>query len=180
VWSPSDVEQYSTPDFQVFAAAEVNTDFGHALVFGLNYHPRSRCIRELKREVEDGGGAIVLAHPFRGHFDHWRDSGAESLRLERLAESGAVHAIEVLNNGCTDSENRLAGRLADAAGLRMVAGSDAHVIDHLGSCTTAFADVPRDGHDLASRLVSGEGVLDLRGPSRASQLKSDVAEVAKR
>lgn len=155
VWSPSEIKRHCRPGLTLYAGIEVTLDVGHILVFGVERAPRSRTLEELSAEVSDMGGALVLAHPFRGYFDPWQQ---ESFRLDRwrvlseAAEAGHVHAIETRNNGCGDRENALAARLACGAGLPGVAGSDAHTAKDVGHEATKLTESPRDSFELAALL----------------------------
>jgi predicted metal-dependent phosphoesterase TrpH len=161
-WTAWEIERWSTEDVRLYPAAEVSTDLGHLLAFGFPGFPSARTAAELAEEARDCGGALVLAHPFRGFFDsphHWLngEGSAAAPPLERAARrsTGVVHGVEVLNNGCTEEENRLADRLRQAIGCPGVAGSDAHLAAHIGRHATPFAVLPRDAGDLAGMLRSG-------------------------
>ena len=90
-------------------------------------------------EIHCQGGLAIAAHPF------WR--------TERMAERfrGPVHgtgwlaaeldfdAVEVENSTPgLGLANRLARRLAEAAGLAAVGGSDAHILEAVGKSATSF------------------------------------------
>ena len=181
-WSAWEIERWSTEDVRIYPAAEVSTDLGHVLAFGFPAFPSARTVAELAEEAQDCSGALVLAHPFRGYFDsphHWLNDRVEDTAepLERAVQrsAGIVHGIEVLNNGCTEEENRLAERLRQITGYHGVAGSDAHLAVHIGRHATAFADLPRDGRELASALRTGPvaAVVTLGpSPSREGLLQS--------
>jgi predicted metal-dependent phosphoesterase TrpH len=139
------------------------TEIGHVLAVGLERFPRARCIDDLAEEAHAAGAVLVLAHPFRAYFDspyHWLRAG-DGAGVDPVAEAarqaaGLVNAVEVLNNGCTASENRLASELAAAMKGVPVAGSDAHAVDHVGRHATRFARLPSDSRDLAATLMTGE------------------------
>lgn len=155
VWGPGEVRQYSRAGVAILAGIEITTDEGHFLVFGVERAPRGRTLVALAEEVDAAGGAIIVAHPFRGHLDHWKRASLDTgfhPELAALATHGWVHAIEAWNNGCTESENDLALGLAYSCGLPAVAGSDAHVATDVGRQTTRLDSLPRDGHELAAML----------------------------
>ena len=53
-------------DFLVLGGIEASTDLGDILVFGIDSFPRN-LIRaaDLRRFVEEAGGVMIAAHPFR-------------------------------------------------------------------------------------------------------------------
>ena len=66
-WKPQDIEELSRRHgFLVLPGCEVTTEEGHLLVYGLDRYifgmHRAAFVREL---VDDAGGAIVVAHPYR-------------------------------------------------------------------------------------------------------------------
>ncbi len=147
-------------EFQAFAskhslvlirAMEVETDMGHILAFGLgSYLPGMFRARELRRAVDDAGGFIVSAHPFRGLYDS-RPSTRPLLYKDmpddlpttvdeaaHHAVFGLVDAVEVANGATSDRENRFAVETARHMGLKVTGGSDAHSLHGLGKCITVF------------------------------------------
>ena len=145
-------------DVTVLVGAEVETDVGHVLVYGVD----ERFAREFDltnvslpfedvfRGARDFGGYAVGAHAGRPRFglaEHVRDRGV-SLRH--------VGAIEQLNGGSNDAENGLARELAEEHGLHRVGGSDAHYVSAIARCMTAFARPIRGVEDLVQELLSGE------------------------
>ncbi|MGD9890411.1 MAG: PHP-associated domain-containing protein [Dehalococcoidia bacterium] len=158
-WTPWEIERWSVAGIRIYPAAEVATDLGHVLAFGFPGFPSARTAAELAEEARHCGGALILAHPFRGYFDsphHWLSDQqgdiAEALECAARRSAGIVHGVEVLNNGCTEEENRLAERLRQLIGCHGVAGSDAHLAAHVGRHATAFAVLPRDTRELAGML----------------------------
>jgi predicted metal-dependent phosphoesterase TrpH len=54
----------------VLRGMEWNTELGHILVIGVEqYHSDLRNVAELRRYVDDCGGVMIGAHPFRHAFD---------------------------------------------------------------------------------------------------------------
>jgi predicted metal-dependent phosphoesterase TrpH len=106
---------------------------------------------------------MVLAHPFRYFpgpsnflFGDRRDS--QSLPIEELAEHpffSLVDAIEVLNGGCIDRENRLAQEVASHLGLPQTAGSDAHMPLEVGRFATVFEKDLASEEEMLAELRAG-------------------------
>ena len=150
-WDQHEFESFASKhNLVLIRAMEVDTDMGHILAFGLNaYLPGIGEARELRRAVDEVGGFIVSAHPFRGLYDP-RPSSKPLLyntmpsvpsTMEEAAKHpvfGLVDAIEVANGGTSDRENRFALEVAQHLGLKVTGGSDAHSEHGLGRSVTVF------------------------------------------
>ncbi len=150
-WDPQAVHDLARRhSFRIIPAIEVNTEDGHFLAFGVDrYVYGMHRIAELARLVEDAGGALVAAHPYRRQLPfHLRQDGpstgsgqAWSQALERALANPAyrhVHAMETLNGRGSERENTFARELCDRLGLPAVAASDAHQREDIGPCATRF------------------------------------------
>ncbi|NPA49886.1 MAG: PHP domain-containing protein [Thermodesulfobacteria bacterium] len=100
---------------------------------------------EIFSEIHRLGGVVVWAHPFR-----WG-----RVPDERLLEEGLVDAIEVLNGRTSPFENEKARTLAEAYGLPMVAGSDAHTAEELGSVANLCPEKVENASDLIEAIREG-------------------------
>ena len=147
-------------DFTVLHGIEVNSDDGHFLAFGLDqYVYGMHRTAELARLVEQAGGALVAAHPYRRQLPfELRDEGDWTEPLERAVANPAyryVCDIETLNGRGRERENAFSQALGERLGLPAVAASDAHQRSDVGRYATAFqrdiADVP----DLVRELNAG-------------------------
>jgi predicted metal-dependent phosphoesterase TrpH len=147
-WRPDEVAHFRE-EYGLFAfnAREWTTDMGHIGVFGLP--PEVKGIRyasDLRRAVEDYGGFMVMNHPFRYFpgpssllFGDRRE--AQLLSVEELAGHpvfSMVDAVEVLNGGCIERENKLAQEVAAHLRMPFVGGSDAHMPLEVGRYATQF------------------------------------------
>ena len=146
--------------FIVIPAIEVNTEDGHLLAFGIDrYVYGMHRVAELARLVEDAGGTLVAAHPYRRQLPfHLHHSGDCSQALERALANPAyrhVHAIETLNGRGSERENAFARELCDRLGLPGVAASDAHQRDDVGRCATRFERELTDVASLIRELRAG-------------------------
>ena len=163
-------------EFQLFAsrhnlvlirAMEVGTDMGHILAFGLNGRlPGIETASELRSAVDDQGGFIVIAHPFRGLYGPHRFSKPllykDMPNVPSTPEEashhpvfGLVDAVEVANGGTSDEENRFALKVADHLGLRVTGGSDAHAEHDVGRCVTVFEDEINSEEEFLKALRTG-------------------------
>ena len=125
---------------------EVSTDLGHILTLGLDrYVPGIRRAEELRRVVQEAGGYMIVAHPFRHVFDpaHFRRTGREPFSMTpeqaaRLPVFELVDAVEALNGCNTLQENLYALRVAQVLGKPVTGGSDAHSDQGIGIYVTVF------------------------------------------
>lgn len=148
-------------DFPVIPGIEVNTEFGHIVVFGLQkFVYGMHRLADLARMVAAAGGAMIAAHPYRRQLPfELRESGDWSAPLERAAARNeayrCVHAIETYNGRGSARENAFAAALCDRFGLPRTAGSDAHHLSDVGVCATEFDARIDNLHDLITALRSG-------------------------
>lgn len=124
----------------VLRGAEVETDVGHVLVYGIDRRFTEAFdlsdvalpYREVFCAAKEFGGFAVGAHAGRPRI------GLAAHVAERGVSLEGVEALEVLNGGSNDAENARARALAEAHGLRGIGGSDAHFVNAIGRCLTAF------------------------------------------
>ncbi|MCH7835762.1 MAG: PHP domain-containing protein [Chloroflexi bacterium] len=172
VWDPEMVRQLARRHaFTVIPAIEVNTEDGHFLAFGLDrYVYGMHRAAELARLVDEAGGALVAAHPYRRQLPpdggplrasasgHGREASAWSEALDHAAANPAyryVCALETLNSRGRERENQFSQQLCDRLGLPAVAASDAHQASDLGRCATEFQRAVADVADLIRELKAG-------------------------
>jgi len=137
-------------------ASEVETEYGHVLVFGVNEDLRAafdfaRIDNPLAMVLEESkrcGAVAVPCHPGRpkvGLCAHWHTRGAVE----------GVDTIEVLNGGSREGENEQALEYAEKYGWKRIGGSDSHIVSHIGRCATRFEDDFDDIDGLVSALHVG-------------------------
>ncbi len=163
-WTRKELDGFdSNHNVVLIGAIEVETDMGHILAFGLNrYISGIHRLRELRRVIDEVGGFLIAAHPFRMFFQleefnvkpkrTWSRVIADALALPVL---GLVDAIEVLNGGCNQRENLLALIVAKRLGIRGTGGSDVHSDRGVGSFATIFEREIRGESDLIAELKAG-------------------------
>ena len=140
----------------ILKASEVETEYGHVLVFGVNEdleasfdfadirNPLARVLEESKR----CGAVAVPCHPGRpkvGMCAHWETKG----------EVEGVEIVETLNGGGREGENEEALAYAERYGWKQIGGSDSHIVSHIGRCATRFDDEIRNIDDLVAALRGG-------------------------
>jgi len=163
--------------FLILFGRELDTEKGHVLVFGFDQAlPRSISFRELKTTVQEAGGAIVLAHPFRWGHQSGRNTEEHKVLFELF------DGIEALNGKCGACENRRARHIAESLGLPVTGGSDAHSIHMLGRCYTEFDDQIMDEKDLVQAIRSGRlrpGPAGEEEPDAEAELEETMLDVSR-
>ena len=136
--------------FPIIVGAEVLTQEGDILVFGLNDLPKERVpAQNLIDLVNEAGGIAVAAHPFR---NNGRGIGEEIRNLTGLA------GIEVFNGSTKPENNFQAYNLALELEIPCLGGSDTHIIERVGKFVTSFPDWVSDTEDLIKAVKDGQVV----------------------
>ena len=137
----------------VLRGAEVETDYGHVLVYGVNDDITSRfdftdvrlSAQEVISEVTRLGGVAAPCHPGRpniGLCEHY----------DSKPPLAGVVAVEALNGGSRKGENERVQALIDHYGYGAFGGSDAHLVSLIGICATEFEDEVRSVEGLVAAL----------------------------
>jgi predicted metal-dependent phosphoesterase TrpH len=140
----------------VLRASEVETDYGHMLVFGVNDAITRRFdfsdVHLPAQTVIDGvaalGGVVVPCHPGRpniGLCEHY----------EKRPALRNVIAVEALNGGSRKGENERTAELIAKFGYRATGGSDSHMVSLIGLCATRFEADVRTIDQLVHELKDG-------------------------
>ena len=154
-------------DFLVIGGAEISTDEGDILVFG--FHESVRDIYdsyELREKLDDCGGVMILAHPFRfdpglvGRYFASKEKNNHSSQdiLEKVGRRDVfsiVDALEVCNGQSGRQEKVFTKLVADQVSLRGTGGSDAHATLGVGNCYTVFEEPVTNERDLIDQIKSG-------------------------
>ncbi len=169
-WPQGELDELSEAhDLVVIGGAEITTDAGHLLVFGLKAFTfgmhRPRFVREL---VDEARGFMVAAHPYRRVYreDAACPGHAYDVLVDRTSGDeffGLADGLETLNGRGSDAENRFSGDLAGRLSLNGTAGSDAHAANDLGRYATEFENPVRCVEELIRELRGGRfrpAVLD--------------------
>lgn len=141
----------------VLKAAEVETDYGHMLVFGVTDDIARRFdftnvhlpAQELIDEVAGMGGIVVPCHPGRpniGLVEHY----------ERKPPLTNVVAVEMLNGGSRKGEDERTAQLIEKFRYKATGGSDSHLVSLIGLCATRFEADIRNIDGLVRELKGGE------------------------
>ncbi|KKM10100.1 hypothetical protein SY88_15790 [Clostridiales bacterium PH28_bin88] len=136
---------------RILQGMEVTTNLGHVLVYGLpQYLPGIFDLRRLHQMVREHCGYMVLAHPFRIHWE-----GHHSISRRVKAALPLVDGVEIVNGSDTKEENQAAYELATRLGLPGIAGSDAHTRWQLGTCVLDFHHLVDGETTLVRELKAG-------------------------
>lgn len=171
-WKDEDILRLSqNHDFPIFPGVEINTEEGHLIVFGLKkYEFGMHRIKYVRKLVDEAGGAIILAHPYRGRVHQNPDT--EQL-LERACKNPVfeqVDAVEMLNGRSKTIENSFVRELCRRLGLRTVAGSDAHSPSDIPTCATLFDNSVGNLQQLIGELKKGRfRTVDLRSSGKVNK-----------
>lgn len=145
-------------EFVFLRGMEVSTDLGHILVYGLEeYVSGIQRAEKLRQVVDDAGGIMIAAHPFRRAFTADFRHGKEPMPQNLIAAAqrpifDLLDGIEVCNGGSADRENKLAMEVCAVRGLAATGGSDAHSELGIGCYATQFDDPIRTEADVIAAL----------------------------
>ena len=140
----------------ILKASEVETEYGHVLVFGVNedlvhafdFARIDLTLATVVTETERHGAIAVPCHPGRtkvGMCAHYETRGPVD----------GVAVIETLNGGSRGTENEDAIALAERWGYHGIGGSDAHIVSFIGRCATKFESEIKSTEDLVRELKLG-------------------------
>ena len=161
-WDTQRLQAFSREfEFPLFPGCEVTTDEGHLLVFGLHEYVfgmhRAEFVRDL---VQEAGGAIIAAHPYRRQFkqeeaqseDTYERMLTQAYQDQRLS---SAHGVEALNGRGSEKENAFAQEICARYNLTGTGGSDAHGPGDVGSCATRFLKPVHTLESLVEALRDG-------------------------
>lgn len=142
--------------FVILNAAEVETDYGHVLVYGVNEDILGRFdfanvrlpAQEVISEVWRLGGVALPCHPGRPNV------GLCAHYESRPVLDGVV-AVEAINGGSKKGEDARVAELMRSYGYAGYGGSDAHLVSFVGICATEFDAEIRTIDDLVRELRAG-------------------------
>jgi len=144
-------------DLTILKASEVETEYGHVLVYGVTPELQARfdfanthlVLEEVIKEANAHSAVAVPCHPGRprvGMFAH----------TEALGIPDGVTIVEIYNGGSRDQEDQIAIDNAESLGYRGIGGSDSHIVSHIGRCATRFDKPIATMDDLVAALRAGD------------------------
>ena len=148
-WQDEEIDMLraASPNVLVYRGIEVTAKGCHLVVIGVKEAERlSRgiTVEEAAEIVDDLGGTIILAHPFR-------DCDPSMLPIH------LVDAIEIGSTSFSATDTVKARNLARHYGKPAVAGSDAHALSRIGWAWTEFPFPPANEVELAEAIRFGLG-----------------------
>ena len=159
--------------FPIFGGLEASTELGDILVFGIDSYPRAIYkARELKNFVEEAGGVLIAAHPFRNNFAHPAPIHRFTIDIAcRSQLLQLVDAMEVINGWSTEEELVFCQEVSRKLGLNGTGGSDAHIPEQIGCCVTVFENSIKNEAELVAELKRGKfKAEDRRRPEQKGPL----------
>jgi predicted metal-dependent phosphoesterase TrpH len=137
----------------ILKASEVETDYGHVLVFGVNedlmaafdFGRIDNPLPEVLDAARRCGAVAAPCHPGRknvGLFAHY----------DRRGPVDGVELVETCNGGSLPGEDDLSAERAAHFGYRGYGGSDSHIVSRIGRCATEFEDRIETMDDLVKAL----------------------------
>jgi predicted metal-dependent phosphoesterase TrpH len=161
-WDDEEIKELcQRHNFLVLPGVEITTEEAHLLVFGLKkYVFGMHHASFVKKSVDEAGGAIIIAHPYRRHFPIGAEPEDERYfpALTRACTNPVFEmgdAIEVFNGRGSEEENAFSLKISRELNLRGVASSDAHELSDIGSCATLFQRRIGNVQELITELTAG-------------------------
>lgn len=133
----------SSKDFVVITGAEIKTECGEIIGLFLNEEIKSNKFSEVKDNIKDQGGLIVLPHPFK--------SG--EVNPELLIKEADL--IEGLNARIKHELNYKAYAFAKRFKVPAIAGSDAHTPFEIGTVQNKLPIDELDMEEIRKVLLKG-------------------------
>ena len=164
-WDKDDLARLSQKhDFLILPGVEMNTEEGHVLVFGIEEYTFGMHRTEyLKRIVDEAGGVMILAHPYRRNLHDEDDLHATVEQYSQKPFFRLLDTIEVLNGRATERQNQFSQELCRRLNLKGIGGSDAHKISEIPTCATLFDRKISNVEELITELKAGRfRTVDLR------------------
>ena len=143
-------------DLTILKASEVETEYGHVLVFGVtpklteafDFGAIDLPLAQVLEESERHGAVAVPCHPGRTKV-------GMCAHVETIGVPEGVTIVEIYNGGSRGSEDQAAQAMAQRLGYQGVGGSDAHIVSHIGRCATRFPAPVRSEAELVEALRAG-------------------------
>jgi predicted metal-dependent phosphoesterase TrpH len=141
----------------ILKGAEVETEYGHVLVFGVT--------EPLMQEFDFSDIHLPLAKVVEACAKHHavpvpchpgRKRVGMCAHLDEFGIPPGVKIVEVYNGGSRDQEDATAQAMADEQGYLGIGGSDAHIVSHVGRCATRFPEAISSEAELVEALQAGE------------------------
>ena len=144
-------------DLTILKGAEVETEYGHVLVFGvtpalyeaMDFTDTKLALADVLALADANGAVAVPCHPGRprvGMFAH----------TDQLGVPEGVRIVEIYNGGSRENEDQIAIDNATHLGYLGIGGSDSHIVSHIARCATRFPNQIHNEQELVAALKAGE------------------------
>ena len=162
IWAPEAIRELREKyDFLVLRGTEITSMDGDMLVFGLDREfDKIISVNELRRLVDEVGGVLIAAHPFRGAF---LEGGEVSIPGVTLTVEEAckkpflkfMDTVESLNGENSELEDEFTLKVCEGLDFKGTGGSDAHSAKEVGRAVTIFEKDISCEEDLIEELKAG-------------------------
>ena len=140
-------------DLVILKGAEVETEYGHVLVFGVtealtrefDFTDIHLNLADVLAACEKHNAVAVPCHPGRERVGMWA-------HIDTHGVPEGVRIVETYNGGSRGNEDQVAQQMADEQGYLGIGGSDAHIVSHIGRCATRFPEPIRSENELVAAL----------------------------
>ena len=140
-------------DLVILKGAEVETEYGHVLVYGVteplyesfDFGSIGLSLEEVIEQCNAHGAIAAPCHPGRPRVG----------MSAHLAEHGVpkgVRIVEIYNGGSRGDEDAVAASMAEELGYVGIGGSDSHIVSHVGRCATEFPEPVTTETELVAAL----------------------------
>ena len=140
-------------DLVILKGAEVETEYGHVLVYGVteplyesfDFGSIGLSLEEVIEQCNAHGAIAAPCHPGRPRVG----------MSAHLAEHGVpkgVRIVEIYNGGSRSDEDAVAAAMAEELGYIGIGGSDSHIVSHVGRCATEFPEPVTTETELVTAL----------------------------
>ena len=159
-------------DISSLPGAEINTDEGHILIFGVNEYIYGMHRTEKLREIiDEAGGAMILSHPYRLHLRINEDIQVALDRCSQRPVFKYIDIMEVYNGRGSTHQNNFSLELCRLLNRKGTGGSDAHSFDDVPSCATYFEKNITNLEELITELKASRfSAVDLRHSGEMANL----------
>lgn len=144
-------------DVCILKGAEVETEYGHVLVFGVtpelvdsfDFTSIDLPLAQVLELCDKHHAVAVPCHPGRkrvGMFAH----------IDALGVPEGVRIVEIYNGGSRGDEDDIAQTMAAKLEYLGIGGSDSHIVSHVGRCGTKFPGKISSEGELVEALQAEE------------------------
>lgn len=144
-------------DVCILKGAEVETEYGHVLVFGVtpalvdsfDFASIDLPLAQVLELCDKHHAVAVPCHPGRkrvGMFAH----------IDELGVPEGVRIVEIYNGGSRGDEDDIAQTMAAKLEYLGIGGSDSHIVSHVGRCATKFPGKITSEGELVEALRAEE------------------------